>query len=335
MRNIVTVSAVFFMLASGNLLECQTTPPAPLFSADQLDNLLAPVALYPDPLLAQLLVAATYPDQITKAAKYTRSHSNPTGIDHQKWNVSVKSVAHYPAVIDLMANQIDWTTSLGKAYVTQPDDVMAAVQRLRAEALAAGNLQSNDEIQVVNNGGNIEIWPAQDQSIYVPTYNSDIYFESASFDFGPPWVIGAWLNLDFDWPSHRIFYHGWQRNEGWITRSRPYIRNLGVYASLGLTNPVVNKAVVRRAVNDSNLSRYNGVHDGVTYRASAPVTRKAQPVKKVNNPAPSAPRAVAQSHASPSYHSAPAHSAAPARSGGGGGHASGGGGGHSGGGGRR
>lgn len=80
MRNTVTVSAVFLMLALPSLLECQNPPSDPLFSSDQLDNLLAPVALYPDPLLAQLLVAATYPDQITKAAKYIHAHSNPKGI---------------------------------------------------------------------------------------------------------------------------------------------------------------------------------------------------------------------------------------------------------------
>jgi hypothetical protein len=90
---------------------------------------------------------------------------------------------------------------------------MAAAQRLRARAVAAGNLKSNDQIQVVNSPGDIEIWPARDQTIYVPTYDpSLIYFESDGFDFGPGWPIGAWMSPDFNRPSHRIFYHGWQRD---------------------------------------------------------------------------------------------------------------------------
>ena len=114
MRDIVTVSAAFLMLAGPSLLECRTTPVDPLFSSDQLDNLLAPVALYPDPLLAQLLVAATYPDQIVKASQFIHAHSNPKKIDHQFWSGSVKSVAHYPTVLDMMASHINWTTSLAK-----------------------------------------------------------------------------------------------------------------------------------------------------------------------------------------------------------------------------
>src|SRR5581483_10253078 len=136
MRNVVTVSAVFFALSFAPLLKCQDQPSDPLFTPDQLDNLLAQIALYPDPLLAQVLVAATFPDQIDEAARFVRGDSNPNDIDGQSWDVSVKAVAHYPTVLNMMADQIDWTTSLGQAYVNQGDDVMASVQRLRAEAEA-------------------------------------------------------------------------------------------------------------------------------------------------------------------------------------------------------
>src|ERR1017187_9193546 len=104
MRNTVTVSVVFSMLAFASLSECQDTSSDTLFSPDQLDNLLAPVALYPDPLLAQVLVAATFSDQITEAAQLVRAGSNPNDIDGQSWNVSVKAVAHYPTVIYMMAD---------------------------------------------------------------------------------------------------------------------------------------------------------------------------------------------------------------------------------------
>src|ERR1700690_1197067 len=136
------------------------------FSPDQLDNLLAPVALYPDPLLAQVLLAATFPDQIDEAARFVRADSNPNDIDGQSWDVSVKAVAHYATVLFTMAPDLDWTTSLGQAYVNQSDDVMASIQRLRAEAQAAGNLTTDADMQVVDDGGAIDIWPAQPQYIY-------------------------------------------------------------------------------------------------------------------------------------------------------------------------
>ena len=89
------------------------------FSRDQLDNLLSPVALYPDPLLAQLFVAATFPDQVEEAARFVRGNG-PNGVDEQDWDVSVRAIAHYPTVIGMMADKIDWTTSLGQAYVNSP-----------------------------------------------------------------------------------------------------------------------------------------------------------------------------------------------------------------------
>jgi hypothetical protein len=107
--------------------------PYELYSAPQLDNLLAPVALYPDALLAQVLVAATFPDQINEAARWVRGNG-PNGLDNQWWDLSVRAVAHYPTVLNMMSNRIDWTTSLGQAYVMQSTDVMVAVQRLRSMA---------------------------------------------------------------------------------------------------------------------------------------------------------------------------------------------------------
>jgi len=112
------------------------------YSPDQLDNLLAPIALYPDPLLAQVLPAATFVDQIDEASRYVRSYGQ-NGIDDQDWDVSVKAVAHYPAVLDMMADKIDWTTALGQAYVNQSTDVMISVQRLRRLASDQGNLITN------------------------------------------------------------------------------------------------------------------------------------------------------------------------------------------------
>src|ERR1700677_3423321 len=147
------------------------TEDAVSFSPDQLDDLLAPIALYPDPLLAQILLAATFPDQIDEAARYVRGGGDPGGIDAQDWDVSVKAVSHYPRVLYMMADKLDWTTAVGQAYVSQPDDVFASIQRLRAEASSVDNLTSTPEEQVIDTDGCIEIWPAQAQYIYVPIYD--------------------------------------------------------------------------------------------------------------------------------------------------------------------
>src|SRR5690349_68112 len=121
MRNILAASLVFYLATFAPLLRAQDQEQEqtaePLFTAEQLDNLLGPIALYPDPLLAQVLVAATFPDQIDQAAQFVRGDSEVEHIDGQTWDVSVKAIAHYPTVLNMMAGQLDWTTALGQAYV--------------------------------------------------------------------------------------------------------------------------------------------------------------------------------------------------------------------------
>ena len=251
------------------------------FSPDQLDNLLSPIALYPDPLLAQVFVAATFPDQVEEAARYVRANGT-NGIDEQNWDVSVRAVAHYPTVVEMMADKIDWTTSLGQAYVNQSADVSAAVQRLRHEARNVGNLQSNQQQEVLENDNYIAINPYQPQYLYVPTYDpAIIYFRrpywgpAITFGFGFP--IGGWLNLGFHWGFGGfggVYYTGWSPfgwgrgcwNCGWIGRSRGFVnfRN-NVYINNRYSNINVNRSVINRNVNVNNLNRYNNVHRNVNY----------------------------------------------------------------------
>lgn len=239
------------------------------FSPDQLDNLLAPIALYPDPLLAQVLLAATFPDQIDEASRFVRDDSNPEAVDGQWWDVSVKAVAHYPQVLEMMADKLDWTTAVGQAYVNQSTDVMASVQRLRAQAQAEGNLVSTPEMQVVDSGGEIELWPAQPQYLYVPTYDpAVVFFARAPVFFGVRFVIGAWLNYDFDWGEHRIFYHGWDHDRGWVERSRPYVHVDNIYVNNTYRNIVVNRNVIRQPVNYRALNRYDDVHRNTNFDRS-------------------------------------------------------------------
>jgi Protein of unknown function (DUF3300) len=258
------------VLASVAPALCQDDSSGGAFSPDQLDNLLAPIALYPDPLLAQVLLAATFPDQIDEAARTVRANSDPDFIDQQPWDVSVKAVGHYPSVISMMADKLDWTTALGQAYVNQSSDVMGAVQRLRAEARSAGNLVTTPQQEVVEDGGYVEIWPAQPQYLYVPVYDpAVVYFGRGGFfagiSFGRPFFIGAWLNNDFDWRGHRVYYHGWDDGRGWIARSRPFIRVSNVYVNVGFRNVIVNRTVINRSVNYGALNRYQSVHRDVNY----------------------------------------------------------------------
>ncbi len=232
------------------------------FTPDQLDNLTAPIALYPDPLLAQVLVAATFPDQIDDASRFVRDDPNPGDVDDQDWDVSVKAVAHYPTVLEMMADKLDWTTALGQAYVSQSTDVMESIQRLRVEARSAGNLDSTPEMQVVDSGSGIELWPAQPEYIYVPVYNPAlVFFYRAPLFFRTRFLIGAWLNYDFDWREHRVFYHGWEGDRGgWIGRSRLHIHINDVYVNRNLRNVVINRPVIDRRVNYGALNRYDDVH---------------------------------------------------------------------------
>ena len=250
------------------------------FSGEQLDNLLAPIALYPDPLLAQVLLAATFPDQIDEASRFVRGGADPNYIDSQAWDVSVKAVARYPTVLDMMADKLDWTTALGQAYVNQSTEVTESIQRLRAEARAAGNLVTTPQQEVVMSGGYIQIYPAQPRFLYVPVYDPGVvyvrrpgFFAGAVISFGRGFSIGAWLNHDFDWGTHRVYYHGWDRGPMWVTRSRPFVRMTNVYVNNNYRTVHMNRTVVQRRVDYGNLNRFNAVHRSVTYGRVRPERR--------------------------------------------------------------
>jgi len=150
---------------------------APL-SAPELQQLVAPIALYPDALVAQILGAATFPDQVAAAGNWLHQNQNLTGqnlmqaVDGQPWDPSVKALTQFPSVLDNLAMNLSWTSALGEAYHTQTTDVMTAVQTLRAQAKAAGNLKSGSQITVVQESPQtIVIQPTNPQVVYVPEYN--------------------------------------------------------------------------------------------------------------------------------------------------------------------
>ena len=218
-------------------------PAAPILSAQQLDQLLGPIALYPDPLIAVILPAATQPTQIVMADRYVQNGGDPNAIEQQPWDPNVQGLAHYPAVLSWMDDNLNWTTQVGQAFQNQQQDVMDSIQRLRLMAYNLGNLQSTPQQQVVNDNGYIEIIPVSPSNVYVPEYQPDqVYYQAPS---GPPYiifsvgyVIGPWLCCDFDWHGRRIVYwtHNHPRPGNWWHYT-PQQRNYYVSKHTTVWNP--------------------------------------------------------------------------------------------------
>lgn len=168
---------------------------APL-APDEIDSLVAPIALYPDSLVAQVLGAATFPDQVTDADSWLKQNSRLTGqplmqaVDKQSWDPAVKALTQFASVLDDLAKNLAWTSALGEAAATQQQDVMAGIQRMRAKAYAAGNLKSGSQIKVVQESPQtIVIQPANPQIVYVPSYNPTVVY-------GTPVVVPGYSSAD-------------------------------------------------------------------------------------------------------------------------------------------
>ena len=191
--------------AGGILVAQQPTPPAQipeqLLSPEQLDTLVAPVALYPDALLSQVLVAATYPLEIVEVGQWLQQNRNLQGpqlVDaarQQKWDPSIQALVVFPDVIKRLNADIRWTTDLGNAFLSQQADVMNAVQRMRAQAMAAGKLQSNEQETVTTerqgNQSAVVIQPANPEVVYVPYYNPEYIWGPPLYGYYPAWDYPA------------------------------------------------------------------------------------------------------------------------------------------------
>lgn len=207
------------------LLFCSAALAQQNYSSSDLDTLVGPIALYPDPVLSNVIKASTFPDQVVAAS--TASSINDS------WDDSVKALDSYPAVLSMMAGNLTWTKSLGWAASNQLADLMDAVQRYRYRAQQAGNLNSNDKVEVIQEGTTIRIEPANPQVIYVPTYPPDDVDQD---DFGGAFIYGAavatsaylWTNM-YHWNDNCFYAHpyGWRPPAGYY---RPYgWQSAGVY----------------------------------------------------------------------------------------------------------
>ena len=228
-------------------------PPGPTFSPQELDNLVARIALYPDPLLAHILTAATYWSDIPEAAEWANEHAYLHGealadairADNLPWDPSIIALLPFPSVLNMMMRDMNWTQQLGKAVLNDRAAVMDAIQRMRHQAYSYGYLRSNAYSEVRDNGGYIEIYPVNPDYIYVPEYDPMIllgpprpgFAISAAIHFGPAVVLGGafapwgWANVGFVWGRHDIIidYTPWDRV--WINRgfyvhpyAHPWIR---------------------------------------------------------------------------------------------------------------
>jgi hypothetical protein len=187
----------------------QQAPQAQPLSADQLDQLVAPIALYPDALVAQVLAAATYPTQVVEADRWRQSQGNASaeqiaaGADAQNWDASVKALTAFPTVLAQMDKNIQWTTDLGNAYYNQPQDVMDSVQAMRQKAQSAGQLRSTPQLAVSNDGGAIQIAPANPTVVYVPVYNPWVVYGTpfppfpGYYYYPPPGIFFGGLAIGF------------------------------------------------------------------------------------------------------------------------------------------
>jgi hypothetical protein len=236
----------------------QNQAPPPTFSTEQLDQLVARVALYPDSLLAQVLAAATYPDQIPDAARWADEHHYLTGQaladaiqgDQLPWDPSVQALLPFPSVLDTMASNMAWTTDLGNAFLASQQDVMDAVQRERHKAAQYGYLRTNEQI-VVSGGPYITIAPVNPEFIVVPYYDPGIvffaprpgFFVGGGIRFGFGVTIGAFFRPwgwgvgfgRFDWAAHRVWVNNAVWGRTWVNRGvyvHPYagVHRYGPYA---------------------------------------------------------------------------------------------------------
>ncbi len=194
-RNILTMMVVFLVLlvTVPNAIFAQEAGGNAVFRQEELDQMLAPIALYPDSLLSQILMASTYPLEVVQADRWAQQNKNLQGdalakaLEAQSWDPSVKSLVNFPQVLNMMNEKLDWTQKLGNAFLAQQKNVMATVQKLRAKAEKEGNLKSNTEQTVKVEKEYIIIEPANPQVIYVPSYNPVVVYGTWWYPAYPPY----------------------------------------------------------------------------------------------------------------------------------------------------
>lgn len=265
-RSVALLAALTLILPPPSV--AQTSPPAAAtvnaFNTEQLDALLAPIALYPDALLTQVLMAATYPLQVVEASRWLDVPANKalTGdalaqaLAPLAWDPSVKSLVPFPQVLAMLNEKLDWTQQLGYAFATQQPDVMDSVQRLRQQAQAAGYLKTTEQQQVVVENRTIIIEPANPQVVYVPVYSPTVVYGAWPYPLYPPvyippppgYVVGTAFMTGLAFATGALVVGslwGWARPTWYGYGAGSVNVNVNCYNSINVNRPPINSGTWR------------------------------------------------------------------------------------------
>jgi hypothetical protein len=212
------------------------------FSQAELDQMMAPIALYPDSLLSQILMASTYPTDVAQAVKWSKENESKKGDDAVKavqnkpWDPSVMSLVAFPQVLDMMGKQPDWVQNVGDAFLADPEQLMNTVQKLRKKAKDKGNLESGKEMQVKSDSSNIIIIESSEpEKVYVPVYNPTI-------------IYGTWW-----WPTYVPYYY-------YPPRYNPVAVGISFGIAIGVSHALWSNCNWRSHRIDINVNRYNNIN---------------------------------------------------------------------------
>lgn len=287
-RAVAVLACFLLLLPAAVVAQTPPSPPPPdqTLSPDQLDDLVAPIALYPDPLLSQLLVAATYPLEVVQAYQWLQRNPGLSGPDlqqavqQQNWDPSVQALVVFPDVLKRLNDDVTWTTNLGNAFLAQQQDVMDAVQRMRQRAQQAGKLASTPQetVSTADENGQpaIQIMPANPDVIYVPVYNPvwiwgpPMWYPYPSWYWPPASVMVGGVGFGFGVGINMgaFFGYGWHGWGGW-----------GWHPGWGNRTVIVNNTFIHQYnYNAAQINNFHGTavwaHDPA-HRAGVPYARPA------------------------------------------------------------
>ena len=277
------ISLIILLIVTPALAFAQDQPATRRFGQEELDQMLAPIALYPDSLLAQILMASTYPLEVVQAERWAKANKHLTGdqlndaLDQKDWDPSVKALVPFPQVLSMMSEKLEWTQKLGDAFLDQEEEVMDTIQRLREKAQAAGNLRDTEQQRVIVQERIIEIVPVQPEVIYVPVYDPMViygpwwYPAFPPFFFPPPPGViivrgfGFWRGI----PVGRSWGYAWGH---WDWRRRHIYVNTNRHIN-------INRHI---STHRADIQTTRWQHDvrhrrGVSYRSEAAQERYRRP----------------------------------------------------------